>query len=191
MSKFSRNRAAFPVDPEAAHIHPGVAVLGAEHAPESSVDASEAPETPETASAGPADAPETVSEAPEHDFSLLPKGRDAHGVPSIVGLGDGTITSDGQFHAAQQDDIAAKVAALLAEEDEADEELEQELGDVVGSGLVELPDGSVRIPVVIPQEMVEILRSWSEGAGQPFDEYLGTILDMALNAVVNGQAVAG
>jgi hypothetical protein len=39
-------------------------------------------------------------------------------------------------------------------------------------GAVTLPDGSIRIPVTIPAEMVEIIRSWADGAGLPFEEYL-------------------
>lgn len=39
-------------------------------------------------------------------------------------------------------------------------------------GAVTLPDGSVRIPVTIPAEMVQIIGAWADGAGLPFEEYL-------------------
>lgn len=39
-------------------------------------------------------------------------------------------------------------------------------------GAVTLPDGSIRIPVTIPAEMVAVIQEWAIGAGQPFEEYL-------------------
>lgn len=39
-------------------------------------------------------------------------------------------------------------------------------------GAVTIPDGSIRIPVTIPAEMVAVIQEWAIGAGQPFEEYL-------------------
>jgi hypothetical protein len=55
----------------------------------------------------------------------------------------------------------------------------------------EMPDGSLRTTITVPAEMVEVIQSWAEGAGESFEVYLQRTLDMGLNAVVNGGAVAG
>jgi len=77
------------------------------------------------------------------------------------------------------DQIAAKMS------------LESQVKAAVGSHIQELPDGSIRVPVVVSQEQVEILKSWAEGAGETFEDYLQTILNMSLEATINGGAVAG
>lgn len=57
--------------------------------------------------------------------------------------------------------------------------------------LKELPDGSVQAMVIVPAEMVEVLLAWADGAQEPWPLYLQRTLEMGLNAVVNGGAVAG
>ena len=57
--------------------------------------------------------------------------------------------------------------------------------------LKELPDGSVQATVIVPAEMVEVLKAWADGAQEPWPLYLQRTLEMGLNAVVNGGAVAG
>ncbi len=97
-------------------------------------------------------------------------------------------------------DIAAMVQKMMDEDEpetaNADEvaakiSLESQIRAAMGSSHVEMPDGGLRVSVVIPPDMRMVVESWAEGAGEPFDSYLQTLLDMALNAVVNGQAVAG
>jgi len=61
----------------------------------------------------------------------------------------------------------------------------------LGDGIINLPDGGIRVPINIGPDETEILKAWAEGAGESFEDYLKTILDMALNAVINGQSVAG
>lgn len=55
----------------------------------------------------------------------------------------------------------------------------------------ELPDGSVMLPLRIDVDQIEILRAWAEGAGENWIAYAQRTLEMALNAVLNGGAVAG
>lgn len=55
----------------------------------------------------------------------------------------------------------------------------------------ELPDGSVMLPLRIDADQIEILRAWAEGAGENWIAYAQRTLEMALNAVLNGGAVAG
>jgi hypothetical protein len=164
MSKSSRNQpVAFPSD---------APVIEAE----SPVDASEAPEAPESGLEPFPNAPEAVSEAPF--------------VPQKV------------ESMSSQHELAQHIAELLAEEgaematkpeveEESDVDIEAELNAMATSGAILLPDGSMRISVIVPEEQVEIIRSWAEGAGESFESYLQTTVELGLNAVINGGSVAG
>jgi len=164
MSKSSRNQpVAFPSD---------APVIDAE----STVAASEAPETPESGLEPFPNAPEAVSEAPF--------------VPQKV------------ESMSSQHELAQHIAELLAEEgaematlepppSEAKDDLRAELSAIAGSTLVPLPDGSIRATVIVPAEMVPVLREWASGADEDFESYLQRTMDMALSAVVLGGAVAG
>lgn len=186
---------------EAAHSHP---VTHANHTSfhedctecraESPMDAPQAPGTPESAAQTPADAPEPDYTLGGDVFPCYPGvGRDQNGAPPIVGLGDGTITSDGQFQPAKDDGkgFVVDMDALADEDDELDARIDAELKKIAGDGIVELPDGGVRVPVNISPEDTEIIRAWADGAGETFPDYLQTIMDMALQAVLNGGSVAG
>jgi len=53
----------------------------------------------------------------------------------------------------------------------------------------ELPDGSLRVTLTIPAEMIPILREWADGAGEPFESYLQSFLGNSLYATVMGANV--
>lgn len=105
-------------------------------------------------------------------------GRDANGVPPVVGLGDGVVSTMGEFSSKEfeaKPDFAAKLRAVQTEQQR----------------IVELPDGSVRVNIVVDSEMAPVLREWAHGAGESFEEYLPKMVSMGLNALVNGGSVAG
>ncbi len=183
MSKSSRNQpVAFPAD---------APVIDAE----STVDASEAPETSESASEPLLNTPEAASGGPIPAEMVQ---REAEKVleREIPGFRPTPVESISSQH-----EVAQHIAALLAEEGaematlepppSEKVDLEAELDAIVTSGAVTLPDGSIRIPIIVPQEQCEILRAWADGAGEPFETYLQTIVEMGLNALITGGAVAG
>lgn len=47
---------------------------------------------------------------------------------------------------------------------------------------VELPDGSLRVNIVVPAEMVPVIKEWATGADVPFDQYLQSHIETCLNA---------
>ena len=55
----------------------------------------------------------------------------------------------------------------------------------------ELPDGSVMLPLRIDADQIEILKAWAEGAQENWVSYVQRTLEIALNATINGGAVAG
>lgn len=126
--------------------------------------------------------------------------RDENGVPPVVGLGDGTITPKGTFVPAPPlDELTQHINALLGEE-EPDEDIDRfeaelniaaELKTFMGDGIVDLPDGGILTTIKVDADKKEILMAWAEGAGESFPDYLQKILEMGLEAVVNGGAVAG
>jgi hypothetical protein len=86
------------------------------------------------------------------------------------------------------DPPAAPVAATeLSEDDQA--KLREFFAEQ--TPLKELPDGSVQVAVIVPAEMVEVLKAWADQAQEPWPLYLQRTLEMGLNAVVNGGAIAG
>lgn len=128
------------------------------------------------------------------------KGRDENDVPPVVGLGDGTINSLSEFVPAPPlDELTQHINGLLGEE-EPDEEIDRfeaelniaaELKTFMGDGIVDLPDGGILTAIKVDADKKEILMAWAEGAGESFPDYLQKILEMGLEAVVNGGAVAG
>ncbi len=56
---------------------------------------------------------------------------------------------------------------------------------------IELPDGSLRLSIVVDPDTVNIIKSWAEDAGEPFQTYLQRAVEIGLNATVNGGSVAG
>ena len=105
--------------------------------------------------------------------SLANAGRDANGVPPVVGLGDGKITSDSKFVPTLSDEDNERLRAIVQQQQPS----------------LELPDGSIRTTITIPAEMVEILKSWAEGAGESFETYLQMQIETALTATVLGSQV--
>lgn len=176
MSKSSRRSA--PVFGSTAAVLDG---------PETPVDEQEAPETPETTESEPLEAAEGQPEAPEgHGPSL----EDSKGAADAA-ANESVIDPSGP-RAAQADKLTTQVnQALQPEEITAKMSVEAELKTFLGETVVPLPDGSVRATVVIDADKVEVLRAWSEGAGESFEDYLKTVLDMALEAVINGGSIAG
>jgi hypothetical protein len=75
----------------------------------------------------------------------------------------------------------------LSEEDQA--KLREYLAEQ--TPVKELPDGSVMLPLRIDADQIEILKSWAEGAGEHWVSYVQRTLEIALNATINGGAVAG
>lgn len=72
-------------------------------------------------------------------------------------------------------DFAAKLATLAAERDK----------------VIALPDGSVLILVPIVAEDKEIIASWAEGAQEDFVTYARRTMQMGMDAILRGGAVAG
>ena len=105
--------------------------------------------------------------------SLANAGRDANGVPPVVGLGDGKITSDGKFVPQLSDEDNERLRAIVQQQQPSQE----------------LPDGSLRVTLTIPAEMIPILREWADGAGEPFESYLQSFLGNSLYATVMGANV--
>ena len=188
MSKSSRNQpVAFPSDAPAIEA-------------ESTVAASETPETPESA-------PEALAEAP------LYEGINAEMIEKVIPLVESSyarINAKNEVvfipqkveSMSSQHELAQHIAELLAEEgaemaikpeveEESDVDIEAELSALAGSTLVQLPDGSIRATVIVPAEMVPVLKEWANGADENFESYLQRTMDMALSAVVLGGAVAG
>jgi hypothetical protein len=100
-------------------------------------------------------------------------GRDANGVPPVVGDGDGKIAPDGKFVPTLSEEDNERLRAIVQQQQPS----------------LELPDGSIRTTVTIPPEMVEILKSWAEGAGESFETYLQMQIETALTATVLGSQV--
>lgn len=78
------------------------------------------------------------------------------------------------------------VVAVLSDEDKG--KLREFFAE---QGVEELPDGSVRLPIIVPAEMAVILREWAESSQESWPVYLQRTVEMGLNAIVNGGTVAG
>jgi hypothetical protein len=102
-----------------------------------------------------------------------PTGRDANGVPPIVGLGDGKITSDGKFVPQLSDEDNERLRAIVQQQ----------------QPIVRLPDGSIRIMFTLEPELAIPLEAWAEGAGEPFESYAQNFLNTALTATILGANV--
>ena len=177
MSKSSRNQvAAFPAESDNLIIElPSGGFITTDIA-ESPVDASEDAQAPESSFETLPEAPEAVPESP-----FIPQK-----VESM----------------SSQHELAQHIAELLAEEgaemaikpeveEESDVDIEAELNALATSGTILLPDGSMKISVIVPEEQINILRSWAESAGESFESYLQTTVELGLNAIINGGSVAG
>jgi hypothetical protein len=105
--------------------------------------------------------------------SLANAGRDASGVPPVVGLGDGKITSDGKFVPQLSDEDNERLRAIVQQQ----------------QPIVRLPDGSIRITFTLRPELAIPLEAWAEGAGVPFDVYAQDHLETALTATILGANV--
>lgn len=188
MSKHNRRTPSFPSSPstiEASEpvFHPGTEVLAAEAAHHEAVDALGTSETNESAS-------QTPAEAPEQDYTLG-GGRYESGAPSVVGLGNGEITPTGQFQPKGDGKGFVVDMDALVDEAELDARIDAQLKAAMGSTAIELPDGSIRIPIIVDADKIIVLREWANGAGESFEDYLTKMVDMGLEAIVNGGAVAG
>lgn len=168
-----------------AVFHLGTEVLAAEATHHEAVDALEGDQTSGST-------PDFAASAPEANLAQN-AGRYESGAPSIVGHDDGVVTPSGDFQPLQSDDkgMVVDMAALEEEDAVLDARIDAELKKIVGSELVELPDGSVKVPVIVTQEMCVVIREWASGAGEDFAEYLQRIVEMGINAVVLGGSVAG
>lgn len=111
---------------------------------------------------------EALSAVPEPPYEIpVPSleqvtGRDSSAAPPVE-------------EAAAKIDFASKLRAVQVEQQQ----------------IVRLPDGSARVNIVIDSEMMPVLESWAEGAGESFEEYLPKMIGMGLQAIVNGGSVAG
>ncbi len=187
MNRSARRAASFAPDTETT--------------PESPVGVLDEPETVETPVEALADAPESASEAKQVTMAELQEAwaavkdhqPDQAPVPYMP-------VPASQLPQVESPDIAAMVQKMMDEDEpetaNADEvaakiSLESQIRAAVGSSLVVMPDGGVKIPMVIPAEETEILKAWAEGAGESFEDYLRTILSMALSAIITGGAIAG
>ena len=107
------------------------------------------------------DAPPTETE------SQANAGRDANGVPPVVGLGDG------KFVPALSDEDNERLRAIVQQQ----------------QPIVRLPDGSIRITFTLPPELAIPLEEWAIGAGEPFESYAQNFLETSLNATILGANV--
>ena len=107
------------------------------------------------------DAPPTETE------SQANAGRDANGVPPVVGLGDG------KFVPALSDEDNERLRAIVQQQQPS----------------VRLPDGSIRITFTLPPELAIPLEEWAIGAGEPFESYAQNFLETSLNATILGANV--
>jgi len=107
------------------------------------------------------DAPPTETE------SQANAGRDANGVPPVVGLGDGKIVP------ALSDEDNERLRAIVQQQ----------------QPIVRLPDGSIRITFTLPPELAIPLEEWAIGAGEPFESYAQNFLETSLNATILGANV--
>ena len=88
--------------------------------------------------------------------SLANAGRDANGVPPVVGLGDGKTELDGKFVPTLSDEDNERLRAIVAAQ----------------NPIQELPDGSIIVLAKIPPEAVPVLKEWAEASGMTFYDYL-------------------
>jgi len=179
--------ASATIEAPQAVFHPGTEVLAAEAAHHEAVDTLEAPETPKSAAQTPAD-------APEPDYTL--------GTPSIADLQK--AYAQATFGGHQPDSFVGALSAkddgkgflvdmdaLADEDDELDARIDAQLKAAMGSTAIELPDGSIKIPITVDADKISVLREWADGAGESFEDYLTKMVDMGLEAIVNGGAIAG
>ena len=100
-------------------------------------------------------------------------GRDANGVPPVVGDGDGKIAPDGKFTPTLSDEDNERLRAIVQQQ----------------QPIVRLPDGSIRITFTLPPELAIPLEEWAIGAGEPFESYAQNFLETSLNATILGANV--
>jgi hypothetical protein len=109
----------------------------------------------------------TFDTPPTETESQANAGRDANGVPPVVGLGDG------KFVPALSDEDNERLRAIVQQQ----------------QPIVRLPDGSIRITFTLPPELAIPLEEWAIGAGEPFESYAQNFLETSLNATILGANV--
>jgi len=109
----------------------------------------------------------TFDTPPTETESQANAGRDANGVPPVVGLGDG------KFVPALSDEDNERLRAIVQQQQPS----------------VRLPDGSIRITFTLPPELAIPLEEWAIGAGEPFESYAQNFLETSLNATILGANV--
>lgn len=144
--------------------------------------------------------------------------RDFPGNPAVLFAGDATIQGRvGEVLAAYEDlgepvgceittiddkkfkwtgsemvEVVAKAAAPAPEPTLSDEDVAK-LRDVVNAQnpATELPDGSVLLTIRVDADKKLILQGWAEGVNEPWQTYTQRVVEMGIEAIVNGGQVAG
>lgn len=135
--------------------------------------------------------PETAPETPVYpDITRL------EAIHDLTGGQDGTVDAKGTFTpetapAALQMPAEPLVKAssetpeaLRAHLEAIDPATLQKLAREHEGAVIELPDGSIKFPAVISEEIVTRVRTWAEGAGMDFSTYMQQTIDTALQSYV-------